>query len=184
MKTATSIQTRHGRTLYFDGERFIMNGPTGTHSLAASETCFERLAAHWSGFSGSKNDDKFLLNLKKAIVRSFVRRDISPSSEVITESKATVQLYFGADSQCGRRALASISGVEWRDQDTNVIGYASEVDWHSLGIRYSSPVSGCDQSLSSKHDAHAASWNHLVQHILEIIASDKITLAQIVGAQA
>lgn len=47
-----TIATFNNCTLTTDGEFFIMDGPSGRHTLACDCTDQKRLAAHWSGFSG------------------------------------------------------------------------------------------------------------------------------------
>ena len=186
MDAATKIQTRNGRTLYFDGERFIMNGPTGTHSLAASETCFERLAAHWSGFSGAKNNESFASNLNKAIVKAFLVRSDCENHVIENDwtGKAEAEITsfdFGVDNTAEADVVAHFSPCR------DVIGYSVTVDWSgrsgAAGI-YSSDFFTCDGWEVMARTARAAAEAHLVAHILETIASAKITLAQIVGAQA
>ena len=184
MNAATKIQTKNGRTLYFDGESYIMNGPTGTHTLAAAETCFERLVAHWSGFSGSKENEKFALSLKRAIVKaSLVRSDCENQlikNDWTGKTKAEITSFdFGVDRIAGADVVAHFSPCR------DVIGYTVTVEWSgqsgAAGI-YSSDFFTCDGWEVMARTARAAAEGHLVEHILETIASAKITLAQIVGA--
>lgn len=39
-----------------DDRRFVLSGPTGTHSLLVSATDAERLNAHWQGFCATDAD--------------------------------------------------------------------------------------------------------------------------------
>lgn len=43
--------TTHGKaSLTVNGDRFVMSGPSGVHSLLVAATDRERLDAHWKGF--------------------------------------------------------------------------------------------------------------------------------------
>ena len=202
---AVKIQKKNGRTLYFDGESYIMNGPTGTHTLAASETCFERLAAHWSGFSGAKNNEVFALGLKKAIVKAFLFRSDHKDETFNNHFRGGIEMQgtcFDLGVRTGRgflnrfdMCLAACDVTTHFTPHGNVDYYTVSVEWNrsdngqggtTPGGIYNSDAFPCfvgGEEVPAR-TARAAAEAHLVEHILETVASAKITLAQIVGVEA
>ena len=183
--SAIKIQKKNGRILYYDGASYIMSGPTGTHTLSVLETSFERLAAHWSGFSGSKDNESFALNLKKAIVKAFLFRLDHTNQMLNNHFKGGLEME-GACFNFG--TLAHPDVITHYGPGGNVEGYTVEVEWNrsvpGLAGFYSSDWFTCDGWEVMARTARAEAKAHLVEHILKTITIHKITLAQIVGAKA
>jgi len=61
----------NGCTLVIKGSRYVMEGPTGKHSLDVDSTCERRLAAHWLGFAGPASTDVKPVDKKPRVLRTY-----------------------------------------------------------------------------------------------------------------
>ena len=194
---AVKIQQKNGRNLYFDGDSYIMSGQTGVHTLAASETSFERLAAHWSGFTGAKNSETFALSLKRAIVKASLNRRDYTDDLYNNHFRGGIEMRgtcFDLGVRRGRgeaqTPLAFCEVTAHYTPDGNIEGYDVFANWNrshtTPGGMYCSDFFPCfinGQKVPAR-TARAAAEAHLVDHILDVIASARVRLAQVVGVEA
>lgn len=70
LKAGNTISA-NGCTMVIKGSRYVMEGPTGKHSLDVDSTCGRRLAAHWLGFAGPVSTDVKPLVKKPRALRTY-----------------------------------------------------------------------------------------------------------------
>jgi hypothetical protein len=85
--TMQTLATFENSTLTTDGEYFIMEGPSGRHTLACDCTDEKRLAAHWRGFSGQHTDAALTTKVRKGERLHIVRH--ADGTETTRQSRAT-----------------------------------------------------------------------------------------------
>ena len=184
------IQTRNGRTLSyhpaagFEGApQWIMTGPTGTRSINVKKTCIVRLAAHWGSFCDAKRGPKFTAQLLEAVVKAFLVREDCEVEVYVNKWTGEVEaekthFRFGTLGDCDiTKRIDGCGSVE---------GYVYGMEWHVTDTSDGGISDGefYPVELASDYSANAArakAMSGLVQHIVDVIAEDNITLPQIVA---